>query len=399
MKKKYYDVSQDGLIVNLNKQAFEKEGKAKAKLLEKAKSLAEGVFIDLRIRVYTTLNLCSFYVKENSEFLALKILTDEIKFFASKTEFLWENALLYLMSGSIKFEIQVYEEALNDILKAIELLLIIKQKDINYYTVLATCYYNCGLAYGKLYKLPQSLKYSKKAQKLALLKLGPANIITGFMRKNKPLSKNIQKPVFNIDQPRYITGERLRPMNKLSESSAKIDHFSQNSKKLFKKFKKLSNSSDLKDIISEKPKNYQFPMLIYKEFKKNTHESQQFEKNLLELENQISLNIKKKIGMLAPIKEFSNDQTSLQKKHSKSNKDSLNSLPSQSFLMICKLQANIRRFLAQKRYQKILRSVILIQKNVKRFQVKSIYKHIRAAVIFIQAVFRGYFIRKKMKVR
>ena len=88
MKKKYYDVSQDGLIVNLNKQAFEKEGKAKAKLLEKAKSLAEGVFIDLRIRVYTTLNLCSFYVKENSEFLALKILTDAIKFFASKTEFL-----------------------------------------------------------------------------------------------------------------------------------------------------------------------------------------------------------------------------------------------------------------------------------------------------------------------
>ncbi|CAG9334016.1 unnamed protein product [Blepharisma stoltei] len=58
------------------------------------------------------------------------------------------------------------------------------------------------------------------------------------------------------------------------------------------------------------------------------------------------------------------------------------------------IQSHVRRFLAQRKYQKIIKSAIKIQSLIRQYQTRSLYEIIRSAAIFIQSVWRGYCVRK-----
>ena len=80
--------SNEGKVINLNKIVHEKSKENPLKLLEKAKELSEDPKINIQIRIYTRINLSSFYAKEGFEFKSIKILTQELEFLICMNEFI-----------------------------------------------------------------------------------------------------------------------------------------------------------------------------------------------------------------------------------------------------------------------------------------------------------------------
>ena len=81
-------ISKEGRIININKMIHENLKENPMKLLEKAKELSDDLSINLKIRVYTKINLSFFYTKEGFEFQALTILSQELDHLEEMNEFI-----------------------------------------------------------------------------------------------------------------------------------------------------------------------------------------------------------------------------------------------------------------------------------------------------------------------
>lgn len=60
------------------------------------------------------------------------------------------------------------------------------------------------------------------------------------------------------------------------------------------------------------------------------------------------------------------------------------------------IQSHIRRYLAQKSYEKTIKSAIKIQSLIRQYQTRVLFETIRSAATFIQSVWRGFKVRKSL---
>ena len=159
------------------------------------------------------------------------------------------------MLGSIKSQLQLYEESVKDALQAIRLFKYITTKDNNYYITLASAYYNCASGYQNLFQHSQSVKFFIKAKQIAVENLGPTHILTIYLNKKQETSidKYLEKPV-EINNIKSFIGNRLIPIHNRSKSSINNEKI-QSAHKFYKKFKKKTKSPQSESYLSEKAQN------------------------------------------------------------------------------------------------------------------------------------------------
>ncbi|OMJ94091.1 hypothetical protein SteCoe_2868 [Stentor coeruleus] len=218
-----------GHIINLNKSATERlsenDVKKALSLLIKAEELITKT-TPHNIKIFTMLNLSSCYFRLQNPLKALSIL----HIIAGEIEDQYMYACTLLNISSIQVYLQKFEEALDNSLKATKLLKTIDD-NINTITAIVVAYRNIAVICEHLKQHQKSVKYDCKAREIAMLKLGPSNVLTMALEKykisdivgpssiNSPYSSGVSKDAREspLTSLRFLTGDRLQPMHKNSQ--------------------------------------------------------------------------------------------------------------------------------------------------------------------------------------
>ena len=395
--------SKEAMIVNLNKIAHEKPDCNEIKILEKAKELSEKSRIPVHLRAYTKLNLCSYCIKEGLGYKALKIAHQEFSHLKTLKGYEWEKSLVLFTIGNIKSQLEQYEESAVILHYSIKLFKNIQREDANYFTVLTSAYYNCGVSYQKSFKFCESMKYFEKASEIANSRLGTDSNLSIFLKKKRETS--IYRYLDNPHQiiPKRNPIDRMSPTHYRSKTGIKSEIFEEKHK-FYKKFKNLSKSTDLNSY-----RNNKLQKKLRNSFKSPLSSLQEVEEDLLpKYQHEASLPFREYrqnhsvtgVFSMIPVVNYPEKSESPVPRSIKLSPISIpttKSLQLEKEKQACKIQSTFRRYLAQKKYKEKLSAAVFIQKHIRRHQVRSIYRHISAAIVFIQSVFRGYKLRKSLR--
>ena len=243
MKLTEHGMSIEGQIVNLNKLAFEKDSQHKLKILERAYQMTLSNQVSVSLQVFTVVNLSSLYVKELMEFRALCLLAETLNVLGKNDGYYWERVLLIVNLAKIKASINSVKEALKDLMMCLEYLGFVHFRNSNYYTVLATVHYNLSTELRIRKKFSQSIKHAMLARAITAEHLGVDSKI------GRLLNASMKYTDCSYDlSPYSVFSKSSSPENVRSKSRLKPAL----NLKFFKKFEKVSQSSELEQTTNKK---------------------------------------------------------------------------------------------------------------------------------------------------
>lgn len=247
MKPIEHGMNIEGQIVNLNKLAFEKDSQHKLKILERAYQMTLSNQVSVSLQVFTVVNLSSFYVKEQMEFRALCLLAETLNALGKYDGYYWERVLVIVNLAKIKASISSGKEALKDLMMCLEFLKFVHIRNCNYYTVLATVHYNLSTEFRIRKEFSQSIKHVMLAKSITVEHLG------SYSKLGKLLNASIKYTDCSYDlSPYSILSNSNSPENTRSKSNLKPA----SKLKFFKKFEKVSQSSDFSETIHQKSSKF-----------------------------------------------------------------------------------------------------------------------------------------------
>lgn len=227
----------EGRITNLQKRLFEKPNRKSLHLLQESYTLSQDPTVPTTLQVYTVINLSNFYIKSRKLLDALKILTELLGKLNTSKEFIWEKALILSSLGNIKSLSGSHEDALHSLSTCIKLLSVLKPKNINYYTVLVTAYYNCFVESRILGKSQEAMEYLIISKKIALKCLGLDNSLYKFLNnfdENMTESFFDKTKLYNLNT--NVNEIRLSTIKERSRSN--VDELNETNGKMFKDVRK-----------------------------------------------------------------------------------------------------------------------------------------------------------------